>query len=313
MRKISLTLLLLVGLTIAQTINVVERQVIAQKTNQTKYAFPIFSPGGEKVLFTATGYKGLWVYDKNTDETVQLNDLRGAGYQPVFSKDGESVFFRHDNYIKRRKFSTISSQSLKTKKISTIVENERHLSTPKPIANNIVAYKNNTREINVELSDDHRICLLEKPATKGLNAFSENGNLYIDNNGKKEIFNPLGDGKYIWGSLSPDKSKVLFRFIGKGTYVTDLNKNIIFQTKSGNYPQWSADGKWIVYMNDEDDGHRVTSSDLITVHLETKKSLNLTQTKDKIELYPQWSPVNNEIIYHTASGNIELLKLEIQE
>jgi len=313
MRKISLTLLVLIGLTFAQTIKVVETQVIAQKNNQTEYAFPQFSPDGNKILFTSTGYNGLWVHDKNTNETVQLNDLRGAGYKPVFSKDGDRVFFRHDEMVNKRKHFAIAHQSIENKKIENIIENERDISPPKAVGNKMFVYKKDDMPVTISYEDDNNVCLLEKPTAVELNIFTENSNLYLEKNGEKSILNPVGEGHYIWGSLSPNEDKILFTVAGRGTFVTDLEGNVLLNIKNANYPNWSVDGKWFVYMSDKDDGHYITSSDINAVHVATQKTFPLTTTENKIEMYPTWSPVENNILYHTISGDIEMLTVEIQE
>ena len=39
-----------------------------------------------------------------------------------------------------------------------------------------------------------------------------------------------------------------------------------------NYPNWSPDGKWIVYMNDTDDGHVVVGSEIKATNIEAQKT-----------------------------------------
>jgi len=312
MRKLIIITLVLFRLSFGQNIKVLETKILVKTDNNIRFSFPTFSPDGSNVLYTSAGYKGLWICDKNTKHTKNLNNLRGAGYQPVFSKDGKQVFFRHDKLIKKRKYSSIAYQSIQNLKMKDLIKDERGISTPKYIKDNVIVYKKNDNEV-VFSYEDKQVCLLQKSLTNRINAFAENSNLYLEKDGKKTILNPIGDGHYIWGSISPQKDKILFTLAGKGTFVTDLKGNIELTLKNANYPGWSPDGKWVVFMSDRDDGHVVTSSEINTVHIRTNKKFQLTSSDDKIEMYPVWSPKGDEIVYHTISGNIELLKIEIQE
>ena len=313
MKRIILVAIFLVSLAFSQNIKVLETKVLVQNNGKTEFAFPKFSPNGDKVLYTTIGYKGLWVYDLKAESSKQLNDLQGAGYEPTFSTDGNEVFFRHDKLVNKRKFYSIAHQALNSNTPQDLVKEERGLSTPKALTDKIFVYKKDDMQVTFSCENENGVCLLEKPVINEITAFTENSNLYIEKNGEKSILNPVGEGHYIWGSISPNKDQVLFTLAGKGTYVTDLDGKVIMHLEYANYPNWSADGKWIVYMNDIDDGHVVTGSEIKATHIASKKTFELTNSNDKMEMYPTWSPKGNEILYHTESGNIEMLKIEVQE
>lgn len=309
MKKILIMLLVLITVVAGQNIKVLETKVLIKNDNSIHYAFPNFSPQGDKILYTTVGYKGLWLYNLDDNTTIQLNNLRGAGYKPVFSPGGEKIFFRHEELIKKRRYFSISHQSIENREIHDLIQKERDVSTPRKSAGNIVIYKaKNQREI---YSCDKEVKLLEESIEKEINAFTENSKLYLEINGEKSVIEPVGKGHYIWGSISPDRDKILFTLVGKGTFVTNLNGEILLNIKNANFPKWSSDGKWIVFMNDKDNGHKVTSSDIMVIHVESKNSFTLTNNVDKIAMYPSWS--ENKIVYQTAQGNIEMLIIEFQE
>lgn len=313
MKRITLLMLIMVSLTFAQTIKVLETNILVQKENDKEFAFPKFSPQGDRILFTTAGYRGLWIYDKNTNSAKQLNDYRGAGYEPVFSKDGQEVFFRHDKLIKKRRYFSIAHQSLNSPHAEDIIKEERGISTPKMVSDKVFVYKKDDMPVSISYEANKGVCLLKKTTSAAVNAFTENSNLYLEKDGEKTILNPVGDGHYLWGSLSPKGDQILFTLAGKGTFVTDLSGKVILEQKNANYPCWSPNGKWIAYMADKDDGHVVTSSEIKATHVASGKTFSLTATGNKIEMYPAWSPLGNEILYHTVSGNIELLKIDVQE
>lgn len=313
MRKIILTTVFLASFAFSQNIKVLETETLVKNDSKTEFAFAKFSPQGDKVLYTSMNYKGLWIYDLNEKASQQLNDLQGAGYEPTFSTDGQDVFFRHDKLVKRRKFYSISHQSISDKTPKTLISEQRGISTPKALTDKVFVYKKDDMQITYSCKAENGICLLEKPVIDEITAYTENSNLYVEKNGEKTILNPVGEGHYIWGSISPNKDQVLFTLAGKGTYITDLKGNVILHLDYANYPSWAPDAEWIVYMIDSDDGDVITDSEIKATHIETQKSVDLTDTEDKLEMYPSWSPQGDEILYHTASGNIEMLKIEIQE
>jgi Tol biopolymer transport system component len=135
--------------------------------------------------------------------------------------------------------------------------------------------------------------------------------MYINN--EKRILQPLGKGNYIWPSLSPDKTKLLFTLAGTGTFVSDLQGNIIAELGYANAPVWSPKGKWICYMEDRDNGMNVTSSNLFLISADGREKIQLTNSEDVHEMYPQFSPSGNEIVFNSSEGNIYLMKLNISE
>jgi Tol biopolymer transport system component len=68
-------------------------------------------------------------------------------------------------------------------------------------------------------------------------------------------------------------------------------------------------GKWIVYMDDRDDGHAITASDLYCISVDGRMKVRLTATP-AIELTPQCSPTENLIVCSTLNGEILLLRYE---
>jgi Tol biopolymer transport system component len=126
------------------------------------------------------------------------------------------------------------------------------------------------------------------------------------------ILAPLGEGNYIWPSVSPDGTKLLFTRAGKGTYFYDLQGNILANLGHANAPQWSPDGKWILFMKDYDNGTDVKSSDIFAYNLLNSQTTQLSDTKDIHEMYPQWSSDGQKVIFNSADGKIFLMELKAE-
>jgi Tol biopolymer transport system component len=60
-------------------------------------------------------------------------------------------------------------------------------------------------------------------------------------------------------------------------------------------------------MNDNDDGHTITSSDLFCISPDGRTVRQLTFTKNTIELNPKCSPAENKIVCNSLDGEILLM------
>jgi Tol biopolymer transport system component len=138
----------------------------------------------------------------------------------------------------------------------------------------------------------------------------ENSDLVIYKNGNRTVLNPLGDGNYLWASVSPNNNKLLFTLAGKGTYVTDVNGNVLHHIESAHYPKWSPNGDWLVYMKDYDDGYTIIESDLFVYSLKSETEFKISDTKEIHEMYPVWSKSNDAIYCNTTDGIIYKIELK---
>jgi hypothetical protein len=133
--------------------------------------------------------------------------------------------------------------------------------------------------------------------------------IYI--NGIKKILKPNGGGNYIWLSLSPDRTRLLYNFQGRSTFICDLEGKIIVEAGKINAPKW-LNNQLIIGMNDRDDGYRVLSSDIICYSLSSGKITNLTNSPGVTEMYPLPFPGGKRAVYHTIDGYLYIIDLEVK-
>jgi len=131
-------------------------------------------------------------------------------------------------------------------------------------------------------------------------------------NGIQKVFRPGGDGDYIWASLSPDKTKILYYLVGKGTFVCDLNGENLVSPGKINSPKW-LNNQIIIGMVDQDDGHRVTASDLVYFNLNTGRIASLTATTGRHEMYPYPFADGKKIVFSTDEGEVYIMKLKVRK
>jgi len=289
-----------------QQIKVLE--TVAITTENRDFTSPQFSPDGSKILFTQSGFRGLWLYDLSDKSIIQLNDHPGAGYEPVFTRDGRQIIFRVDEYRGMKKYSALAIQTIGAKKVDYIVKNVRFLSPATRLENESIIYR---KDKDIKAYNMNRKESIQSGGIDETFAYIEGQKIVLHKNGDRKELAPLGDGNYIWLSLSPDNSRLLFTLAGAGTFITDLEGKIQAQLGIANAPKWSPDGKWIVYMVDEDDGHVITASDIWAVSADGKTRIQLTKTSEIHEMYPAWSPLMDKIVFDTNSGKIIIMNISV--
>jgi len=279
---------------------------ILTKPEDGEFCFPKINKAGTKVFFSTPSYTGLYSFDLKNRNIVKLTDERGAGYQSAVNRDGTEIIYRTYHIEKgRRYFSLIKQDLLDNKK--TVLENSiRDISPAEYLDNESIAYIKNL-QIKKISSDAGLI----KKSSTGNSAFVqiENKKIALYNGDEKILLAPKGEGSYIWPEISPDGQRLLFKKLGDGCYISDLQGNIISDQGDINAPHWSPDGNWIVYMADKDDGYRLTESDIHIRNIQNGRDINLTSTKDIIEIYPEWGRENNTIVFCSEKGQIYLMHL----
>ncbi|NOZ47497.1 MAG: hypothetical protein GXO79_12055 [Chlorobi bacterium] len=302
MKKILILLLLLCEVAVSQNITVLSNKKIL--SSDLEFYYPHFSPDGKKIAYTNQNFIGLYILNLKNKKTVQITDKQGAGYNPAFSNDGSTIYFRWNEYDGLKKYSSIYSKNLKNNQISVIESKRKNLSPPR-IINNKLAYTINNNEIKKQITKaDNSV------PEKDIWACIEKQQIVIYENGNKKVLAPKGNGNYIWPELSPDKTKILFTFAGHGTFISDLSGNTIADLGYLNASKW-LNNNWVVGMKDHDNGKIVTDSDIYMVSADGQKSIQLTHTDNIIEMYPDCLTNNSKIVYHTIDGNIYLMTLKI--
>ncbi len=269
------------------------------------FCFPQMDATGSRVFFSTPGHKGLYVYERKQKRIRQLSAEMGAGYEPAINFDGSEIVYRKYEIEKGRRFFSLVKFNLNSG-LKTVLESSlRQLSPAKYINNFTLAYtQNKYPKKSIETP------LLKKNVSEMPAVFIEDGKMVLIRNGMKMFIEPRGAGSYIWPEISPDGSFLLFKKLGDGCYISDLDGKIIKALGDLDAPHWSPDGNWIVYMADKDNGQVLTASELHIMNVTTGNDVQLTHTRDVIEIYPNWGKDKNTLVYCTARGQIYLMQLK---
>ena len=306
MKKILLILFITVASVLAQNVTVVD-DIAITTSKEGFFYYPTISPDGTSLLFSSENYKGLWSKNLSTGKIIKITEANGAGYEPGFSPVSKEILFREDKFIKGKRFTFLFSYDITSKKSVIIEEGIRDLKICRDYSN---AFKNYVKGTEVRTTLKQR--MMQKTSAPDRVVFIQDSKIALSENNVTKVVQPLGEGNYIWPSLSPDKTKLLFTLAGRGTYVSKLDGTILNTVGYANYPSWSPDGNWILFMKDIDNGETIILSDIYIANIKTGKYFNLTLQRDNIALYPKWGAANSEIYYNTDNGQIRRIKLKYE-
>lgn len=301
------SILLLSSVIYSQEMHIVQKEQLTYPS-QGSFYFPKFSPDGSKVFFAKDNFKGIAFFDLKKWKLEEINSDYGAGYGFGISADSKYIYYRKDEFKKGLKYSSIFKQDIDSKKKELIFNESREVSPPY-ITKNGNCFFTQKGKVNYITQQGKKVSSgsIKKESPVVL---IEGSNLYVFRNGKKKLINPNGLNSYLWAELSPDQKSIVYTVAADQTYICDLSGKIQSRLGYANAPKWSPDGKWILFMDDKNNGDVYTSSELWVVSIDGNKRIQLTKTDNEIELYPEWSPSGNKITYHNLEGNIFILSLK---
>jgi hypothetical protein len=289
----------------AQEIRVVKTRKLSSHADEGHFLSAV-SPDGRTILLSEPGYRGISLMDISSGRITPVNDLPGAGFEPRFTGDGHFIIFKADDFTAVRKLSSVLSYEVATGETRTLLPKTRNLTAPAVSGGSIFCLSE-----GLLVSSGAGTASLKSSANTDTVLLLENLTPVISLNGRKNTLKPNGEGSYIWASLSPDKTRVLYYFTGKGTFISDLEGRILFAPGRLSAPKW-LNNQIIIGMDDRDDGHTVTGSEIVCFSLGSNETTYLTSTASRTEMYPFPLPGGKSVVFQTSEGEIFLMKLRIK-
>lgn len=233
---------------------------------------PVLSPDGSTLLFSTQDHQGLKSIDLASGRITTIDGDAAAGFSPVFSLDGKTVFYRTavrvDGLTNRdvRSYSFVSGKG------------ER-----------LQAPSRNDVDLHGLGGGDY--------------AFADYKEIKVVNKGMNKAVKPLADAhSYLWASLSPDGGSLLFTEPFKGVYVsTPDGSGARKLIDKGDYASW-AGGNWIVAVVSHDDGYVVTDSKLVAVNV--ADGTTVTLTPDSVLVGEATASSNGTVVYTDLEGRM---------
>ena len=257
---------------------------------------PCWSPDGKTIYYTAADFDGIWAYSTVEGKSVQITSDRGSGYGFSISPDGARIAWRR----------TISG-ALPGERLQEAVVRNLADGTPSVLASgtsiSLPSFARSDLLFSVGSQLQGVTAGVQPAGTVSVLGIEET-KIAVLRDGVKSLLDPLGNGSYVWPSLSPDGSRLVAYEMDRGAFVADADGSHPVRIGRRDAPVWTRDGKWIIYMADRDDGHAIRSSEIAYVSPDGKVSGKLTSTPRRIEMYPQCSPVSDAIVCSTLEGEI---------
>ena len=260
-------------------------------------AVAAISPQGDYLLLTSATNQGLNKLDLTSGQTQTLSNAPSAGHNVKISPDGQTVVYREGSFNnKHLRMSTLKSVNLATGASQVLVKPTRNLQGYAVDATSVGAVnkgKYSNKAIGTAKAQKLPVLSINK------------GQLMITVNGKTRQLSPNGTQfSYMWASLSPDGTKVLFYQAAHGTYVCNLDGTDVRKVGKMRAPVWYDDNT-IVGMMDLDDGEFIYASTIVAATLD---GTTQTLTDDSvIAMYPHAAA--GKIAFSTPAGEAYIINV----
>ncbi len=262
-----------------------------------KAAVAAISPQGDYLLLTSATNQGLTKLNLMTGQSQTLSTAPSAGHNVKISPDGQTVVYREGSFNdKHLRYSTLKSVNLATGATQVLVKPTRDLQGYAASATTVCTVnkgKFSKKAIGAAKAQNLPVLSIDK------------GKLMITVNGKTRNLSPNGTGySYLWPSLSPDGTQVLYYLAAHGTYVCNLDGTGVRKVGKMRAPVWYDDNT-IVGMMDLDDGEFIYASTIVAATLDgTTQTLTGDET---IAMYPH--AASGKIAFSTPAGEAYIINV----
>jgi Tol biopolymer transport system component len=259
------------------------------------------SPQGDYLLLSTDTKHGLVKWDFTTHTTTTVTNDEGAGADVRISDDGRQIVYDQVSYKDRRRQHAVKSIDLLNGKQQTLVKATRKQQGFDVDHGMVVTVTDGQVKKHTLIKGANQS--VSRPALT-----RHHLKLYITRDNQTTMLAPNGENeRYIWASLSPDGSRVLYYVSGRGTFVCDTDGNNVIPMGDLTAPKW-WDNSTIVGMSETDNEYTVIASSIVARTLDGQQQV-LTGS-DVIATYPLPSPESGKIAFSTPDGRIYFITVE---
>ena len=280
-------------------------------TDNLRYANPVWSPDGKMFTYSKEDLSGLFLADVATLKKTKLTEDLGAGYQYKWSLDNKSIVYRattSDNTDSKQYVAIVNIDGKKeivsnnydriqtpywnysgtNKEVMLIEPNQKPLMTKRSAIKSTSTNSNNTQNLNkFPYFKDEKLYMVDTKGNFTLVNDAPSYNVVISPDGKKMAFNEI-DNLVVMNIDGTSK-----KYLGYG-----------------HKPSW-LNNTQLLYEVTTDDGEKYTSGDIYKININGKEKINITNTKDKIEMNVSCSSDGKKVLYvEHKSGKIYMATLQ---
>lgn len=239
----------------------------------------------------------------------KVEKLDFSGHDLRFSKDGCKLFYTSSNYTGLYMYDVSSAETVE-------ISNQRGAGFNLTILEDGVVYRDKKQRKNMIYSiSTGESSFLENRDQKEKTEVSVKASddltsiLVTNSKGETTEIAPLGRADYLNVTLSPDKSKILFRVSSLGSFITNLKGEILTEFGNVEFPSWAA-GDEVLFTKTKDDGYDYLSSEVYLSTTSGEILLDLTKEIEAIAIYPSINSEGDRVVFNTPEGEVYLLHLE---
>lgn len=263
---------------------------------------PRLNESGNLLLLTAENYQGLHLFNLKTGELKHITDAAGAGYSPQISGNGETVLFAENEFIQNRLQTKLMAWYLPTGIADLVAPPARELTTLYRNGDEVI-FQSDGKLKSARIGSDIPSSG-EKIAT-GIN----DRKLMLYQNGQTKTLDPMKCESYIWPSVSPDGNKILAYAMGKGAFICNTEGILIKELCNLEAPVWAGED-FVAGMVTKDDGHKVTSAEIVLEDLKSGKKQKVSPEGVKA-MYPSVAPAAGKLAFHSEKGEIYMVTYRV--
>ncbi len=239
------------------------------------YLQPLFSPDGERLMFTGERFQGLYVHDIVRGSTIQIVDTPGAGYYANWSPDGMRIGFKMLIPHEAAFLQAPAIYELATNEIRLLHRAGPHAGTPTFSKDGKIAFTigdqalimDRTETILSEIHLGHHVNLAVLSPQGDRIVYNDIDDqlwiVQIDGSARRRITE--GDDGYFAPQWSPDGSKILAKTLTSLIVVINHESERMHRIDEGSSPHWLADGEKLIYARETRDPElRLSSSEIYT-------------------------------------------------
>ena len=253
---------------------------------------PVWSPDGRHIAFTSAEYRGIWTVPAEGGTPRQITNEDAAGFGFSWSSDGSAIAARPARFDERYRLNAIKVYEVEAGSERTLIDFRRgQMSLPQ--------WTDLDQRLAVQVQREIEIVETGmQPAVREKQLHDEAVLIPRNNRIEKitlaaevtDVVEDFGDRNILNLVPSPDGSAIAVHIMGEGIYVIDADGNNLCEIGRAENPVWSPEGRYLIGMITEDDGHNITGSELYAIDITTARRFHLTAHTDVIAMHPTISP-----------------------